>query len=356
MSYTQGCLLWQPKSYAEMGAFVPFTTPELTGARARWGIRGFELTVPNLAGKPGVYILDHKELSRNGAASLHDRHLSVRLAGLTAVNPTLVRQNARVIAQQGLAGRQAINHVNVMIGTETRASSAMQLALLRQLVAPTGAIDEAGLDGAIRAAVQALAVLARQDASVIRSAIAAIAELFAPLGLPGNTRATVPELLAAIGSTVAALAGYGWRPDGRASMSAALIVSAATDTVQLATCALAAAHDRLADLPALVLDFARNAKAVEAELGRIFWLLDGWTQICLIWALAPPNRTSAAVCEMALMAPSIPAEAGAWYGVPVREADRQGMRAEALGFSDWRSGSLALELLARNEAMRGLAA
>jgi hypothetical protein len=113
--------------------------------------------------------------------------------------------------------------------------------------------------------------------------------------------------------------------------------------------ALEDAWRQLADMPALL---TADGAGIDTLLARLDWLLDGWAPICRLWRAAPAGRIAATINEIGLMVPLIPAEAGAWFGVPVNEAARQSLRAEVVGFTEWRHG----DLQARNEAFRAQAA
>jgi hypothetical protein len=362
MSYSDARPSWQPASFAEMGVLVPFTSPELSGARVRGCGRGLELTLPNPAGKRGIYILDPREMGRGVAATLHDRRLVAALVGLADITPASVRQAARQVARAGFAGRIAAAAAQRAAAAERRAALAMQLELLRLLVRQTGGgvADASGLDRAARGAILALAARTGQPAEAVTRTIDRVAALFAPVGSPqaadGGAGARHPAAMAAIEALLPALAPEQRRTSARAARAAALILSAARDGLGLAAQALETARALLRDVPALLTVCTRDPAPVEAAVGRLDWLLESWPAICLIWQAAAPGRRCAALNEMAPMVPFIPAEAALWSGAGVDEGRRQALRAEVMGFSDWRGGGLAQTLTARNEALRAQAA
>jgi hypothetical protein len=346
MSFSASRTSWQAETYAEMGAAVPFTTPELTGARARRGKDGLELTLPNPSGKRGIYILDPKDMVRYCVPSLHDRRLAAALATLPDIAPSGISGLAREMAIAGFAGRHAAAAGRQAREDDRRAVLKAQLHILRRLVARHGG-DQATLDRSARTAIAALAAGSGQPSAAILQAITRASALEAATGAapgePGRHSAMAAALSAMLGDLGGASA------TGRAARAKDLILSAGADTARLAHLALEEAWCRLADLPALL---AGGAAAIEALLSRLDWLLDGWMAICLLWRAAPPGRIAATINEIGLMVPSIPAETGAWYGVTVNEAARQTLRAEVVGFTEWRHA----DLLARNEAFRAMAA
>jgi hypothetical protein len=353
MSFSASRTSWQAETYAEMGAAVPFTTPELTGARARRGKDGLELTLPNPSGKRGIYILDPKDMVRYCAPGLHDRHLAAGLGALPDVTPASIRALARDIAMAGLAGRHAAAAGRLAREAERRAALSAQLHILRRLVARLDGAqaDLAAIDRSAKAAIAALAARSGQPNAAILHAISHAAALEAATGAAPNETCRHAALASDLSTMLVDLAGCG--ATGRAGRAQDLIVSAGADAVALARLALADAWRRLADLPALL---TAGASGIEALSIRLDWLLDGWAPICRLWRAAPPGRVAATINEIGLMVPSIPAETGGWYGVTVNEAARQNLRAEVVGFTEWRHAGLWSDLLARNEVFRAQAA
>ena len=107
MTNTRGDQLWQSVTFAERGVAVPFTTPVLSGTRARQAAGGVELVVPHPAGVRGVYVLRWAELGNFCAATLHDQALAEGVGRLASVTPGSVRAVARAVAQDGAAGAAA---------------------------------------------------------------------------------------------------------------------------------------------------------------------------------------------------------------------------------------------------------
>src|SRR5207253_8622990 len=88
------------------GVAVPFTTPLLTGARARPAQRGrAELIVPNPSGGRGVYVLPWSGVRELCRPTVHDTRLNEMVAALPSVTPSAIRAAARQIAAQGQIGR-----------------------------------------------------------------------------------------------------------------------------------------------------------------------------------------------------------------------------------------------------------
>jgi hypothetical protein len=66
-----------PATFLERGVAVPFTTPQLNGARARPGERRpLELIIPNPSGGRGVYILPLEGIHDFCTLTINDRRLA----------------------------------------------------------------------------------------------------------------------------------------------------------------------------------------------------------------------------------------------------------------------------------------
>jgi hypothetical protein len=358
MAYSEARRSWQPDSFAEMGAAVPFTTPELAGARARGTPSMAELTLPSPAGTRGVYILDPREVGRYCAATLHDRRLCVMMGMLPEITPATIRLAAREVAASGLAGRAAAAAAHRAADSTSRAQLGMQLELLRMLVRQNGcdAGAEPGADRAAKIALRALAARTGRSPAAIANGVEVLGRLAAPFGTPGNSLARHPALLGRLVALRDAMQVPRARDNPRGARAQALIAAVAADSVALAQKALAATWRLLDNVPALVSACAQDASNVAAVMGRLDWLLDGWTGVLDVWGSAGPGRACAALIEMAQILPFIPVEAGKWFGVATQEAARQALRAEVLGTQEWRGAALAQELVTRNETLRALAA
>jgi hypothetical protein len=345
---------WQPETYADMGAAVPVTAPELTGARARRSKAGIELTLPNPSGRRGVYILDPKEMTRFCVPSLHDRELVGRMTALPCITPSSIRLLAREVAEAGYAGRDAATAARSARAETRRADLAAQLHILRLLVAQMGGgdTDPVAMDRAAKSAIATLAERTGQQVASIMQAIDRASRLAAVTGLAPGQNGRHAALVSDLATMLDSVRNAAGAEAGRAARAASLLLSAGSDTAALVEKALGLAWHYLADIPALLAAYAAQNAAVLALPDRLDWLLDGWAAICHVWHGAPPGRNAATLNEIGLMVPLIPAEAGAWYGVSVSEAARQSLRAEIVGFTDWRSFGLSHDLLTRNEALR----
>lgn len=358
-THSQPDQLWQPTTFLERGVAVPFTTPVLGGARARPAARGVELVVPHPAGARGVYIMAWSELENFCTPTLHDLRLTERLAALPAVTPRDLRAAARAVAAEGVAGRGPRDAALAAAALEDRERLAANIALLRALVRQTTGEDPPleELDRQARMVLLRAAPTLGRPAPVLARHIEDMAAIYAPLGV-GDTRrdCRAARLIEHMERTRAAMKTVVARGAGHAGMAAALVGSAVEVTLTLARRSLAEGHQRAEDMLALLAAWVADPAGVARILTRTEWLLDGWEQICAVWQLAEDAARRAAVIEMAMMVPCIPREADSWLGIAVDESERQRLRRLVHGYEDWRTGCLVLDLVARNERIRALAA
>lgn len=99
-----------PAGFAERGAVIAFTTPQLFGARlsrARPGAEA-ELTLLNLAGQAGRVTLTGAALRANPDITAHDRWLWKKIEALPEISPESLREALISTAAEGWRGRAAM--------------------------------------------------------------------------------------------------------------------------------------------------------------------------------------------------------------------------------------------------------
>ena len=170
----------------------------------------------NPAGAEGVYIVPWSGMPDVCAPTLHDRALWGRVAQLAILTPRAVRQATRAVAAEGLAGRAAARAAERGREATRNACTFTHYHLLLELVRQG---DPAGQEGGQGVPLQpgdmasleqrARAVLAsrRTDTSLSPSsafeALAELAEVVEPCGLPGDpTRARLPQLAGEIAAVI----------------------------------------------------------------------------------------------------------------------------------------------------------
>ncbi len=365
---------YHPTTFLERGVAMPFTTPLLAGARARPADRGgVELIVPNPSGGRGVYILPWAGVRELCKPTVHDTRLHQKITGLRAVTPALIREAAREVAAEGLAGREALAAAGSTAETDRQDRVVTNFLLLMAMVEqvrPAGAAgpapdrgkpDRSRLDELEARARQTIAELAPQvgwPAAAIASGLEELAGIFMGVGVGVLAeQARIPRALEQLCSFRAETAAWAQENGDDSGSLAGMASAAAGLTITCARATLADAHDRTRDVVGLIRDFGQAPDVVGALVARSDWLLDGWEPICLLWrGAADPAEQRAMLEEIASLVPVIPKEATDWVGTPIDLEGQNRFRKTVTLNEDWRTGSALFDRVGRNERLRALSA
>jgi hypothetical protein len=351
-----------PTTFLARGVAVPFTTPQLAGARARPGERSaLELILPSPSGGSGIYILRWDGLAVLCNPTLHDRRLSAAIAALRGVTPSAIRGAAHDVAAEGFAGRPALAAALAAAKADEQARLLASFDLLLQLVRqvePPGensVAPEADRPAALeQRARRALARIAPGLGCAARELAANLEELAVPYGAIGIRRSgRVPKLIADLVRLRREVAEYAAaNPDDHAR-EAALIVCAAGLTIGCAKATLADAQALSVDLVDLLRRWRAEPDALAARLARPDWLLDGWERMCALWRVADARTNrGATLAEIAELLPVVPSELGDWVKeLPDVDPEAMRYRRKVTVLQDWRTGVALLDLIARNESL-----
>jgi hypothetical protein len=359
----------KPASFLERGVAVPFTTPQLAGARIRPAARtGTEFVVPNPSGGRGVYILTWTGVKQLCRPTVHDTLLHQRVSRLPVMDPAGVRATARQLAAEGLAGKEATLAAAASVALEKQELILVNFLLLVTLMEqmePTGLRISAATEHTSEIDVRARRIIAQVGASIGRGAarigadLEALSVLFVPIGLKAEMPpARLPRLMTRLEAVADGLTVWAKQlpDDSRAGLAGSLSRSASV-TATCATTAHAAARDLTNDMPGLLQTWATSPAEIVKQTNRPEWILDGWERFCLLWETASTISTqSAALLEMAQLVPMLPQEGSAW-GEERTELEKlePGLRNARLNVS-WRGGGASHGLIARNERLQGLIA
>jgi hypothetical protein len=356
---------YHPTTFLERGVSMPFTTPMLAGTRARPSERGgIELVLPNPSGGRGVYVLPWAGIRELCKPTVHDTCLQQKIAPLRGVTPELIREAARAVAAEGLAGREALAAADGFAETDRQDRMVVNFLLLMAMVEQ------------VQPANTALQVPDRNKLNELEArAKRTIAELAPQVGWPAETIAAGLEELAGIflGVGVGAFAEQSrisrglkqlcllrtetaaWAQDydDDSGAVAAMATVAAGLTITCARATLADAHDMTGDVAGLIRDFGRTPEIIGARIARSDWLIDGWEQICLLWhGVTEPAERRAVLQEIALLVPMIPKEAMEWVDTPIDSDGQNRFRKTVTLNVDWRTGNTVFDRVGRNERLR----
>lgn len=359
---------FEPTTFHERGATIPFTTPLLLNARIRAAVsgRGLEMVVANPSGGRGALILPWSSMLDICSPTLFDRHLWESLAKSDDISPVGIRHEAQRLAALGLAGRQAAMGAKDALRREQTSQRLMRSMLLESLIIATETPNESAgrpndNDGP--------AFLRRAERAVGRAAAIA--------GLPiADFTADLEELAIALSGATPEIEGEdarlrhmvadlqrladeitdwaGDQPQEAAHVMAAnFIVASARQTAECAEVALAHTDALISDVGLLTPKWKVEKDSILERARGPDWVLDGWKTPMALWQGASPNQRRAAIWEIALIAPLLPREAKAWLGAVKdwREMPRR-ITQVVRDKSDWRNGN-AMDLVARNENLIG---
>ncbi len=392
---------YRPRSFRERGIVAPFTTPMLQGARVRRVPRtsaitgerallghaasaerlrdtALEVIVPNPSGGRGMYILPWSDIGALCRPTMYDatlgRSLSTPIDGIERdLTPARLRDAARAIAIQGLAGRAAASGAAASAQRRAEGLVATRFTLLMNVTEQLEARRETGPDLVHQPPLEierrgglALIQLANelgQKPQRMSDLLDMLALHFVDVGCGlGMADASLPSLVANLGVLRHELSMWAQsdqtsavHDNASAARGAVAVAGAAELAARMARLALESARARLGDMSGLL----RATLADPAEISRCCeqgsWLLDGWEQIWLTWHAAPtllPQRD--AVRAINRQIPLLPDEAEAWLGLPQGTAE-QLFRRQPLDQAMHKDSSSTLDLIARNEHLRAMA-
>lgn len=309
-----------PKTFAERGAAVPFTTAALMWARVRQRADIKELLVPGLANTRGIYVFEWSGIPQRFTLTLHDRLLYRAIAPEADPSPTAVARIAERIALSGAAG------TDVQVAAQRRHKQAEDLALLVRYALTVRAIERMSGDGTrttiaelrtpagqqrARQILARIATGAGLTAQALQDRIEALGVALADVGLPGmSIKAPVRLLLQKMGQTARVLREWADEGKGDAVVEARLISQVADETCRLAEPLTAIVDDSTADIDSLMRDWKTGERTVTAAAQRLAWVLDGWDRLVNMWldvADKSASDQSQALALMSYLLPLIPA-------------------------------------------------
>jgi hypothetical protein len=276
------------------------------------------------------------------------------------LTPGLVREAAETVAIEGHAGRAAIIAVNDARKARNerakRINFGLLLSLIRQVEGPEPSRPAPEMDDprqvAIRGqrAVMMAAQQLRMTTEAVAEALEELAKAFNGFGLPqDNNLAPSRRLISEL--HYLALSIEAWRsglPAHAVFGSAGLVEQSLRLTLECAAKAAEQFDGLMGNTYGAIDAWRQDRQDIVQELTRLDWLLDGWEAILGIWNSADSSDKSAAMMEMAVLAPILPKEVIGWLGVGADMAQEKRKVRIVHQFEDWRSGRL-VDMIARNE-------
>lgn len=353
-----------PASFAERGAIVAFTTPQLFGARLPRPRAGAppDLILANLSGQPGNNVLPGAKLLATPGLTAHDQALWQKLRELTDFAPEKIREAMIAIAAEGWRGRAAAACAEEQKTADTTALRRMFFLLLTDLIRRTELPAEAKvppeqesliyLRPRIGKAVARIAKRYSTTTEAVEAAIEALASVFMPLGkhndsVTGHTRVAMAELQSFIKEVDQWLAP---RRDNMRGLRAEFLLRKAKLALICTQAAINELDRVLDDTTILLRAWQRDQASVLRRASRPQWLLDGWDIIIALWRQSEPSDREACFWEMSHLVPILPKEVEGWSAFPEGASKIRQEQAISIKGTDWRRFR-PLEFSARNETL-----
>lgn len=353
-----------PAGFRERGVIVPFTTPQLFGARLRQPSKGPppELMIMGPQGKVGPTIVSSRDVPSVPGITAHDVALWRRLRELPVIGPEQVRVAALDTALEGWRGRAAMAWAEEQKTADSTALRRIFFLLLTDLIRRTELPAESKvppeqetliyLRPRIGKAVARIARRANMTTEAVEAAMEALAGIFMSLGkaddsVIGHTRRAFAELQSFTKELERWLAP---RRDNARGVRAEFILRRAQLALRCAKASISELDRVLEDTTILLRAWQRDQQSVIRRASRPEWLLNGWDIIIALWQQSEPSDREATLWEMSHLLPELPKEVEGWSGFP-EGGSRLRVEAPALiqGL-DWRR-SRPLEFIARNESL-----
>ena len=352
-----------PRTWADRGMMVPFTTPELALARMRHSSSGREFLLPNLSGGKGDYVLHWKAIRAMMPVTMFDRLLYDLIEKHEVTTPLQMHSAKLQAVASGLAGplaaRKAIKEMEQEQEYRLFTTFTLILTVLKNAGVAGPDLVANGLHSQttqhhIQLALGEVAARIGLTYDELYSRIEVLASLLAPLGLGSAAEAGLLRLLTEDMNPLcqslrdiseAGLDDIQTLADFEANAAEFVAKRAAAQIDQI---------DGMVESALNILSsWDTHSERLIAAILELSWLLDGWgplVQTHRTSQLDSREQQAALVVELFPRLPAMPTS--------VRDGGI-GMQIENLaviqrrrvrGHTDWRSGRVDMELLRRMEA------
>jgi hypothetical protein len=282
-----------PKTFAERGVAVPFTTGELLWARVRQKGPVKELLVPGLAKTRGIYVYEWATMRNRFALTLHDRLLHKAILTGPAPTPESIKSTALRIAASGVGGgeaksvAEAVAVETVNLGVHTRFTLIKSVAeRLGQSEVAFTVEDLASLDG-IKKATDTLAQIAHVfglTGPALYARIEELATVLTPIGIYGMALEAPPRrVVQRLNLLARALAAWADKGMGDADAEARIVSRAAAETARVAGIVLDNIDVDMGTIDLLLTEWTDRFEEMRSAASRVIWLLDGWEKFLRVW-------------------------------------------------------------------------
>ena len=279
-----------PKTFAERGAAVPFTTTELMFARMRQKGDNKELLVPGLAQTRGIFVYDWPGIRDRFQLSLHDRLLHFQLRIAPAPTPMALSAVSLKVALGGSAGGEVIAAAEETTRHNATLPVLARYALTQKIIeklSEGGVVisnEELATEDGQRRATEQLSRIAHVygiNGQQLYGRIEILSNALGYIGVPGMAAETPPRRLVkrleAMGKVLEKWAGNDSEGEAR------VVSRVALETARYVNNGLSHLDAEAAAVDVLLAAWSERIEEVKARAERVLWLLDGWERLLAAW-------------------------------------------------------------------------
>ena len=282
-----------PSTFAQRGVAVDFTTPLLVQARIRQApSAAVELILPNLAGGRGSYILAWRSLIQFATISMHDHALYDAVLGIERIDPATVRTATLKIAEQGLAGREAMRQSVTLLAQEKEQALLTNFLLVVELLKLAGISAQElmtgrpgeGSEARMKRAILQVSNALKISPEVLYNRIECLTQSTFSVGLPWAPEpGRLRRLLSDLDTFKEAVLQWQERDVTEAAEVGRFAAQVAIYTTTIARSTLVETDAMLRNVLSIMRNWDHHAEIISAQMSRLAWLLDGWSYIVALW-------------------------------------------------------------------------
>jgi hypothetical protein len=307
-----------PKTFAERGAAVPFTTTELMFARMRQKGETKELLVPGLAQTRGIYVYEWASMRNRFQLSLHDRLLHFQLTIAPAPTPAALSAVSLKVALGGSAGGEVLAGAEETMRHNETLPVLARFALTQKIIerlSEGGVVitnEEMATEDGQRRATDQLSQIAHVygiNGQQLYGRIETLSTILGPVGVPGMTTETparrLTRRLELLGKILEKWAGT----SGDSDAEAVMVSRVALETARYATNCFSNLDAETGAVDVLLAAWNERIDELKARAERALWLLDGWERLVTAWQnVSTKDRSLQAKCLtlMSFVMPMVP--------------------------------------------------
>lgn len=355
---------FQPAKFEERGTAVAFTTPALSQARVRMDSRdNLELTVSAFSGVKGNYVIRWKDVPDIFQLTMHDRALQEEIFKKNSCLPPDVRMATLEVARTGLAGPEAQRSAEEAIAEEENEILLTRYFLFKSALEKLSGgqmnlqvsdfTSPAGRDR-IRSGLGEIAKKLGTNANELYDRLERWGLYIAPLGMAGMPKeARLRRLIGGIAMLAQSLNHWADADKSEAADLARGVARVAYFTEDFARDLAASAIRPVEYADRVLSNWEKATEALQRDIARLWWTVDGWEFILLLWKDAEDrdrDAQRAAVTEIYRVLPIIPEKEAA--NRPNAAAMQENTRMQVRALEGWNSGSLDIEMVRRVENVK----